>query len=287
MLFYPTEADVLYFLRQLVESLQPFAKAHSVALTFESDDETLTVSYHPETIAPDLIRLLCRMVTFTPQYHDVSLKATWVDAKEASYLRLRIENTGVNLSLIGEIVSAARHRVIVHGEKDNGTAYEIHWPLKKQADDLQATTAGHIHPPDNVRGFYAAVRERMRRYFQKEEQRMEALAVENPQAAIFLQKVNLVIEAHIGDESFDVEKLARFMAIGRMQLHRRLKPLVNTSPAHYIRDIRLEKARAMIQQEDISIGEICFRLGFQSQSHFTRVFIKKFGVRPMAYRRGK
>ncbi len=286
MLFYPVEADVLYFLRQLIESLRPFAKAHSVALTFESDDETLSVRYHPETIAPDLTRLLCRIVTFTPQHHGVSLKATWVDAPEASYLRLHIENTGVNLALIDEIVSGARLPVIVHGENE-GTAYEIHWLLKKQADDLPAETPGHAHPPDNVRGFYAAVRERMRRYFQKEDQRMAALAAQNPQAAIFLQKVNLVIDAHIGDESFDVEKLARFMAISRMQLHRRLKPLVHTSPAHYIRDIRLEKAREMIQNEALSIGEICFRLGFQSQSHFTRVFIEKFGVRPMAYRRGK
>lgn len=287
MLFYPVEADVLYFLRQLVESLQPFAKAHSVGLTFESDRETLRIRYHPETIAPDLTRLLCRVVTFTPQRHGVSLNAIWADDPDASHLLLRIENTGVNLALIEEIVSGTRHPVTVQGEKDRGTTYEIRWPLKKQAEDLPAAAPGQLHPPDNVRGFYAAVRERMRRYFQKEEQRMAALSAQNPQAAIFLQKVKLVIDAHIGDESFDVEKLARFLAISRMQLHRRLKPLVNTSPAHYIRDIRLEKAREMIQQEDLSIGEICFRVGFQSQSHFTRVFIKKFGVRPMAYRRGK
>ncbi|MBK8425522.1 MAG: AraC family transcriptional regulator [Lewinellaceae bacterium] len=43
----------------------------------------------------------------------------------------------------------------------------------------------------------------------------------------------------------------------------------------------------MIEQEDLTIGEIGFRVGFQSQSHFTRAFIAKFGVRPTAYRRGK
>ena len=77
------------------------------------------------------------------------------------------------------------------------------------------------------------------------------------------------------------------MAMSRMQLHRRMKPLVNQTPAHYIRDVRLKKAKELIEQTDVSIGDISFQVGFQSQSHFTKAFIEQFGVRPMAYRRGK
>ncbi len=287
MVFYPVEADILIFLRQLVASLQPFAKAQSVDLSFESDRKTLKLSYHPETIASDLTQLLCRIVTFTPQNQSVTLKASLIDEPEKYYLKLIIENTGVNLSPIGEIAAKTRNPVIVHAEEDKSTRYEIHWQLEKQPDVHAAASPNNLHPPDSVRGFYAAVRDRMSLHFRKPENKMAVLAAQNPKAAVFLQKANVVIIAHLGDETFDVEKLARFMAMSRMQLHRRLKPLVNKSPAHYIRDIRLAKAKTMIEKEDLSIGDICFQVGFQSQSHFTRAFIEKYGVRPMAYRRGK
>jgi hypothetical protein len=61
MFHYPVESDVILFLKHLVESLQPFAKAHSVALSFESDKKTLKLSYHPETVASDVLQLICRI----------------------------------------------------------------------------------------------------------------------------------------------------------------------------------------------------------------------------------
>lgn len=287
MLHYPVEADVLLFLRHLVESLQPFAKAHFVSLSFESDRETLRLNYHPETVASDMMQLICRVVTFTPQNQSVKLKVTLIDERDKFYLKLVVENTGVNISRVGEIATKTLNPVIIHADRENSTAYQINWILEKPFETTPSLSTAVSHPPDDVRGFYAAVRNRMSVHFKKQENRIAVLASQNPQAAIFLQKVMAVIHAHISDETFDVEQLARSMAMSRMQLHRRLKPLVNQSPAHYIRDIRLAKAKAMIEKEDLSIGEICFQVGFQSQSHFTRAFIEKYGVRPTAYRKGK
>jgi AraC-like DNA-binding protein len=287
MLHYPIESDVILFLKHIVESLQPFAKAHSVALTFESPKKILKLSYHPETVASDVIQLICRVVTFTPQNHSVKLSAILIDEPDKFYLELIVQNTGVNLSRIGEIAIQTRNPIIIHADNEKGTAYEIHWHLEKPIDVTPSVSPKIAHPPDDVRGFYAAVRNKMSAYFKKQENFMATLAAENPKEAVFLQKVITVIHAHIGDETFDVEQLARSMAMSRMHLNRRLKPLVNQSPVHYIRDIRLIKAKEMIEKEDLSIGEICFQVGFQSQSHFTRAFIEKYGVRPTAYRRGK
>lgn len=293
MLHYPVESDVLLFLKHIVESLQPFAKAHSVALTFECDKNTLRLSYHPETVASDVTQLLCRVVTFTPQNQKVKLKVTLINEGDKFYLKLVVENTGVNISRIGEIATKTRNPVIVHADRDKSTAYEIHWVLEKPIETASSSrilggTDGNVaHPPDDVRGFYAAVRNRMSVYFKKEDNKMAVLAAQKPKEAVFLQKVMAVINVHISDETFDVEQLARSMAMSRMQLHRKLKPLTHQSPAHYIRDMRLAKAKTMIETEDLSIGEICFQVGFQSQSHFTRAFIEKYGVRPTAYRKGK
>ena len=285
MLHYPVESDVLLFLRHLVESLQPFAKAHFVALSFECDRETLRLNYHPETVASDMTQLICRVVTFTPQNHSVRVSVTLIDERDKFYLKLVVENTGVNISRVGEIATKTYNPVIIHADKENSTAYQINWILEKPFETTPSVSAAVAHPPDDVRSFYAAVRTRMSVHFKKQENRIAVLANQNPKEAIFLQKVMAVIHAHISDETFDVEQLARSMAMSRMQLHRRLKPLVNQSPAHFIRDIRLAKAQTMIEKENLSIGEICFQVGFQSQSHFTRAFIEKYGVRPTAYRR--
>ena len=287
MLQYPVKADVLLFLRQLTESLQPFAKAHSVALSFESNEQSLILNYHPEMMASDLMQLLCRIVTFTPQNYSVKLAVSLIDEDGKFYLKLLIENSGVNLSPIAEIVSQMRNTVIVHADKDKSTLFEIHWHLEKPIETASYLSPNISHPPDTVRGFYAAVRARMSLHFGKQANHMAVLAAKNPKEAVFLQKVHAVVNAHIGSENFNVEQLARSMAMSRMQLYRRLKNLVNQSPAQYIRNIRLEKAKSMIEKENLTIGEICFQTGFQSQSHFTRVFIEKFGVRPTAYRRGK
>jgi AraC-like DNA-binding protein len=287
MLHYPVEADVLLFLRHIVASLQPFALAHSVALTFESDRETLRLSYHPETVSSDVTQLLCRVVTFTPQNQSVKLTASLVNERDAFFVKLVVENSGVNLARIGEITKGMRHAVIIDADRPKSTAYEIHWVLDKPIDTPPSVSEAVSHPPDEVRGFYAAVRSRMSVHFKKEENTMAILANEKPKEAVFLQKVMAIINAHISDETFDVEQLAKSMAMSRMQLHRKLKPLVKQPPAHYIRDIRLAKAKTLIEKEDLSIGEICFQVGFQSQSHFTRAFIERYGVRPTAYRKGK
>ena len=287
MINYPVKSDVLLFLRQLVASLQPFAQAHSVALTFECDKETLLLSYHPETVASDVMQLLCRVVTFTPQHQRVKLSTTLHDEGDTFYLKLVVENTGVNISRVREIAAKTQNPVIVHTDRDKSTAYEIHWFLEKPIDPYPSVSSPVSHPPDDVRGFHAAVRNRMSTHFKKQENRLAILAAENPQAAVFLQKVITVIHAHIGDEAFDVEQLAQSMGMSRMQLHRKLKPLVHLSPVHYIRDVRLIRAKELIEKEDLTIGEICFQLGFQSQSYFTRAFIEKYGVRPTAYRHKK
>jgi AraC-like DNA-binding protein len=287
MFHYPVESDVILFLKHLVESLQPFAKAHSVALSFESDKKTLKLSYHPETVASDVLQLICRVVTFTPQNQKVSLKVSLIDERNAFYLKLKIINSGVNISRVGEITKGMRNIVTIDADDDKSTGYEINWHLEKPIETGPSVLTDVLHPPDNVRGFYAAVRSRMSTHFKKQENKMAFLASENPKEAVFLQKIITIINAHIDDETFDVEELARSMAMSRMHLNRRLKPLVHLSPAHYIRDIRLVKAKELIEKEDLSIGEICFKVGFQSQSHFTRAFVEKFGVRPTAYRKGK
>lgn len=284
---YPVQADVIPFLKNIVQSCRPFAEAQSVNLMCQTHITQLIVPYNPEEIVTDLTQLICRIVTFTPQNQNVLVRATLVNTHEQYFIKIEIENSGVNLSRIGEIVVRLKNPCIIHSAYADKTIYELQWHLKRPADSEVPPSVNTEHPPDNVRHFYDAVRKRMSRAFNKTESLYDLLLKKNPQDAILLKKADAIIQAHLDDEHFDANGLAKALAMSRMHLHRKLKPIVNKTPADYIRHIRMERAKQLIETTDLTMGEVSFQVGFQSQSHFTRAFVAHFGVRPTAYKRHK
>jgi transcriptional regulator GlxA family with amidase domain len=106
-----------------------------------------------------------------------------------------------------------------------------------------------------------------------------------PREAAFLQKINAVIVANMENEFFDATALSKEMNMSRTSLFRRLKPLIQQAPATYIKSIRLQKAKELLETTDISVGDAAFNTGFQTQSHFTKAFSDKFGFLPSTIRR--
>lgn len=51
-----------------------------------------------------------------------------------------------------------------------------------------------------------------------------------------------------------------------------------------IKDLRLEKARFLIQNTDLSMSEICYDIGYTSRSFFSKEFREQFGLNPMDYK---
>ncbi len=96
----------------------------------------------------------------------------------------------------------------------------------------------------------------------------------------FMNKVMEVINANIEDETFNVERMATELAMSRSSLLRKIKTLFNMSPIDFIRIIRLKKAAEMIQEGKYRVGEICYMVGFNSHSYFSKLFCKQFGMTP-------
>jgi AraC-like DNA-binding protein len=82
-----------------------------------------------------------------------------------------------------------------------------------------------------------------------------------------------------------VEKMALSVDISASHLHRLFKAETGLSLASYIRNLRLEKARELLENSFKHIKEIRFEVGLRDQSHFTRDFKAKFGVTPSEYRK--
>ena len=96
----------------------------------------------------------------------------------------------------------------------------------------------------------------------------------------FMNKVIRIIEDNITDDNFGVEKMADILCMSRSSLLRKIKTIFNLSPLDFIRLIRLKKAAEYIQEGKYRIGDICYMVGINSLSYFSKLFLKQFGMTP-------
>lgn len=100
----------------------------------------------------------------------------------------------------------------------------------------------------------------------------------------FLAKINQVINENIDNSKFSVENLAQALNISRVQLYRKTKAILGVSISDYIQNIRLEKAKTLLQETQLTISEIAYATGFSSPNYFSTSFKNKFNNSPKAYR---
>ncbi|HSF52521.1 MAG TPA: response regulator, partial [Algoriphagus sp.] len=100
----------------------------------------------------------------------------------------------------------------------------------------------------------------------------------------FVIKVRKAIEANLEEPDFDVEKLCRDLALSHSQVHRKLSALTGLSATHFIRYVRLLKAKEMILDSGFSIAAIAYDCGFNDPAYFSRIFKQEFGMSPQVWR---
>ncbi len=96
----------------------------------------------------------------------------------------------------------------------------------------------------------------------------------------FLLRLEKTVLDNLANEQFSVGQLSQKVGISRSQLHRKLKRLTGKSISQYIRDIRLEEARKLLQMDVATSSEIGYRVGFSSTSYFNYCFHSYFGYPP-------
>jgi signal transduction histidine kinase/ligand-binding sensor domain-containing protein/DNA-binding response OmpR family regulator len=99
----------------------------------------------------------------------------------------------------------------------------------------------------------------------------------------FLQTAISIVDKNISDPLFDSEELAEQIFLSRSQLHRKLQNISGQSTGEFIRTIRLKKAARLILENQFSITQIAFEVGFNSPSHFTKAFKQMFGYLPSEF----
>ncbi|MBT8475869.1 MAG: GlxA family transcriptional regulator [Alphaproteobacteria bacterium] len=94
-----------------------------------------------------------------------------------------------------------------------------------------------------------------------------------------LSQVIQMMEANI-EEPISPSILARDVGMSTRQLERLFRRYLNRSPKRYYMELRLQKARNLLMQTDMSVINVALACGFASPSHFSKCYRAHYETTP-------
>ena len=98
-----------------------------------------------------------------------------------------------------------------------------------------------------------------------------------------IRRINEYIESHLGDV-IQTHHLSGVARLSRSHFCRIFKLTVGSTPAQYLLQLRLHRAKALLQESSSSLCEIANICGFVDQSHLTKMFRTRLGTTPARWR---
>ncbi|MBB3994455.1 transcriptional regulator GlxA family with amidase domain [Sulfitobacter undariae] len=94
-----------------------------------------------------------------------------------------------------------------------------------------------------------------------------------------LSQVIQIMESNI-EEPISPAILAQDVGMSTRQLERLFRRYLNRSPKRYYMELRLQKARNLLMQTDMSVINVALACGFASPSHFSKCYRAHYGTTP-------
>ena len=100
-----------------------------------------------------------------------------------------------------------------------------------------------------------------------------------------------IVEQAIGymrdrlDQPLSLKEVASAVAVSPRHFTRLFKQVTDQTPVEFLIDLRLERARELLEMPDNRVTGVCNEVGYSSLSYFVRLFKRRFGVTPGKYAR--
>jgi DNA-binding response OmpR family regulator len=99
----------------------------------------------------------------------------------------------------------------------------------------------------------------------------------------FLEQLNAIICDHMQKVELDAEYVANLMNMSKPTLYRKIKAISDLSLNELINVTRLKAAAQLLESGEHKVYEVATLVGYSSQSHLGRNFLKQFGTTPTDY----
>lgn len=96
----------------------------------------------------------------------------------------------------------------------------------------------------------------------------------------FLQQLDSLIRENLTNPQLSVDFLAEQCNMSRSSFYSKIKEMTDVTPNELIQITRLKKAAELLKEGNSRISEICYMVGFNSPSYFSKCFQKQFGIKP-------
>ena len=93
-----------------------------------------------------------------------------------------------------------------------------------------------------------------------------------------------MVEIYSQAKKITSENMAKMLGISVRTLNRRFNIATRRTPQHYLRQIRLEHAKELLKETNLSVAEIAEQTGLNDSSHFSSTFKRFMSVSPSDYR---
>ncbi|RYU82801.1 substrate-binding domain-containing protein [Hymenobacter persicinus] len=161
---------------------------------------------------------------------------------------------------------------------------------EQQVEGVQAGADLYLTKPFNPTFLLESIRtllgnrQRQREHFRRELSVSTATVAPQRVDQKFLADLTAIVEANLSRSELSVEDVARSLGISRVQLYRKVKAVLGTGVTDFIQGIRLTKARQLLLDDELTIAEVAYQLGFSTPSYFSTSFRARYQVSPSEFR---
>lgn len=99
----------------------------------------------------------------------------------------------------------------------------------------------------------------------------------------FLKEAIEIIEKHLSDSDFSVDKFSREIGMSRSNLYLKLKAITGESATDFVKRIKFSKAVEFMKSNRYTMAQIAYMCGFNSPSYFSTAFKQYFDCMPTEY----
>ena len=99
----------------------------------------------------------------------------------------------------------------------------------------------------------------------------------------FMQQVMEVMEKQMDNSELTIDEFAQALNMGRTVFYQKLKAIIGLSPVDFIREIRIKRAKQLMDSNGYNVSTVAYMTGFNDPKYFSKCFKKQVGVSPSEY----
>jgi signal transduction histidine kinase/DNA-binding response OmpR family regulator len=104
-----------------------------------------------------------------------------------------------------------------------------------------------------------------------------------PADEVFVKKVMAFMETNMDNAQLTIAEFAEALNLGRSVFTNKLKAILGLTPVEFVQEMRLKRARQLLDTHNFTIMEVAYQTGFNDPKYFSLCFKKYYGMRPSVY----